>query len=245
MGGVALSREVVARVARAVADEGPAPGLRYMAHEDFAALRGALLVGLPAGESLWIFAYGSLLWNPCFPVAEERFGTARGWHRRFCLWLTRWRGTRAQPGLMLALDRGGSCRGVLYRIASENRQAALQSLLEREMGATPATNVPRWLAVDSEGQTIRAIAFVADPAGPAYAAPLPDEKLVPVLALAAGHLGSCADYLCEAISSLERRGIRDRNLWRLQAKVAAFIAGLPPGQPLPVYRREVDHACEG
>lgn len=242
---LALSDELVAKVSRPFDDEGPAPELQYLSDENLVALRKFLLADLPEGESLWIFAYGSLLWNPCFPVEEERIGTVHGWHRRFCFWLTRWRGTRERPGLMLALDRGGSCRGVLCRIALDKRDAAVDSLLQREMGPTPPTNVPRWVSVRSGNHRMRAIAFVADPSGPAYAAPLPDEKAVPVLALAAGHIGSCADYLRNAVSSLERRNIRDRNLWRLQARVAAYIAALDTGQPLPLCRPEVSHACEG
>lgn len=242
---LALSDELVARVSPPLEDEGPAPELRYLSDEDLAGLSKTLLADLPQDECLWIFAYGSLLWNPCFPIAEERVGTAHGWHRRFCLWLTRWRGTRERPGLMLALDRGGSCRGVLYRIAPEDRDAALDSLLWREMGATPPTNVPRWVSVRSGGETMRAIAFVADPSGPAYAARLPDDRVVPILALAAGHIGSCADYLQKAVQSLERHAIRDRNLWRLQGKVAAFIAACEAGDPLPRHEPEVRHACEG
>lgn len=240
-----LSEDLIAKVSRTLVDEGPAPDLRYMSDEDFTDLRKTLLAGLPDGESLWIFAYGSLLWDPCFPIAEKRIGTAHGWHRRFAMWLTRWRGTRDQPGLMLALDRGGSCRGILYRIPGDQHDGAIESLLWREMGATPPTNVPRWLTVRSGGEDIRAIAFVADPAGPAFAVKLPDEETVPVLALAAGHLGSCADYLRNTVTNLERYAIHDRNLWRLQGKVAAFIAALDLEQPLPTYPGTVSHACEG
>lgn len=242
---LALSDELVAKVSRQLEDAGPAPDLQYLSDEELVRLRQELLADLPDGEHLWIFAYGSLLWDPCFPIAEERVGTVHGWHRRFCLWLTRWRGTRERPGLMLALDRGGSCRGVLCRIAADKRGAALDSLLWREMGATPPTNVPRWVSVRSGSETVKAIAFVADPSGPAYAATLPDDKTVPVLALAAGHIGSCADYLHKTVRCLERHAIRDRNLWRLQGKVAAFIAACEVCDLLPNREPEVHHACEG
>ena len=72
-----------------------------------------LRVGLEAivqgreGHDLWVFAYGSLMWRPEFPVAERRLGTVRGFHRRFCLLQRRYRATPERPGLMLALDRGG------------------------------------------------------------------------------------------------------------------------------------------
>ena len=68
------------------------------------------------GSDLWVFAYGSLMWNPEFPVAERRIGTVRGFHRRFCLLQRRFRGTPDRPGFVLALDRGGLCRGVAFRL---------------------------------------------------------------------------------------------------------------------------------
>ena len=71
--------------------------------------------------------------------------TLSGWHRSFCLHIERWRGTRATPGLMMALDRGGSCRGVLYELPDENPLAQMERLLRREMTNKPPTNMPRWL----------------------------------------------------------------------------------------------------
>lgn len=240
-----LTDDLVARVARAHVDAGDTPELHYLAAADFLQIRTNLLSELPPGQDLWIFAYGSLLWNPCFAIAEEGHGTLHGWHRRFYFWLTRWQGTREQPGLMLSLDRGGCCRGVLFRIPPGGNDVAVDNLLQREMSATPPTNVPRWVTVRSGGEDIKAITFVADRAGPSYAAGVSERTSVAVLALAAGHVGSCADYLHQAVRSLESRKIRDRNLWRLQAKVAAFIAEIRPGEPLPILEKEIHHACEG
>jgi cation transport protein ChaC len=69
-------------------------------------------------SDVWIFAYGSLIWNPIFKFVEQRVGTIYGWHRRFCLWVPQGRGTPDNPGLVLGLDRGGSCCGIAYRIAA-------------------------------------------------------------------------------------------------------------------------------
>ena len=93
--------------------------------------------------------------------------------------------------------------------------------------------------------TVRAIAFVADRTGPAYAAGVSEEQTVEILALATGHIGSCADYLRRTVVQLERLNIRDAGLWRLQSKVAAHIAALPACQPQPIPTLEVRHACEG
>ena len=116
---IALTEDLLARIDHRIEDAGPASGLRSLEDRDYAAIRKQLLAARP--RDVWVFAYGSLLWNPCFEFVEERPATVHGWHRRFSLWLTRWRGTRERPGLMLALDRGGSCRGVVYRLLDRRR----------------------------------------------------------------------------------------------------------------------------
>ena len=95
---------------------------RTLSDEALAASLAATLARRPPGAGWWIFAYGSLLWNPLFPFAEARPATVRGYHRRFCLWSLASRGTTTQPGLVLGRDRGGSCHGVVYRLpARRNR----------------------------------------------------------------------------------------------------------------------------
>ena len=83
----------------------------------------ATLAQKPKGAGWWVFAYGSLLWNPLFPFAEARRATLRGLHRRFCLYSMASRGTRDEPGLVLGLDRGGACTGVVYRLPSPARRS--------------------------------------------------------------------------------------------------------------------------
>ncbi|TJW44316.1 MAG: gamma-glutamylcyclotransferase [Mesorhizobium sp.] len=206
---IALTEDLLARTERKIEDAGPAPGLRSLEDRDYFEIRRQLLAGRSRDGGVWVFAYGSLLWNPCFEFVEETPATVHGWHRRFSLWLTRWRGTRERPGLMLALDRGGSCRGAIYRIPDRDVDAAIDRLLRREMSANPPTNIPRWVSVRSAGRNLRAIAFVVDRTGPAYAAALPEQITVEILSLAAGHIGSCADYLRRTVVQLEARNIRD------------------------------------
>ena len=83
--------------------------------------------------SLWVFGYGSLIWNPGFPVAERRIATLEGWHRSFCMRSIHHRGTVERPGLVLALDRaeGAACTGVAFRVAPGAEAAALAGLRER------------------------------------------------------------------------------------------------------------------
>jgi len=218
-----LTPDKVALVHRVVADPGPDPALVYHTDADYRAAVEQILASHPNGEDIWIFAYGSLIWKPEVNHIEERIGTVRGWHRSFCLSLTRWRGTKDQPGLMMALDRGGQCKGVTYRLTSATAQAQLNKLFRREMSAKPPTNMPRWLNVAIGGQSVRAIAFVANRNGRGYIGKLSLEMTAERLSMACGHWGSGAEYLYNTIVQLEARGIRDRYLWHLQRLVAAQI----------------------
>lgn len=217
-----LTADLVALVERMEPDPGPEPGTADHTEAEFDALTGEVLSEYKP-EELWVFAYGSLIWNPEFKFLESRMATANGWHRSFCLKLTRWRGTRELPALMLALDRGGTCKGVAYRLPKEDHFGQIGLLLRREIDANPPTNVPRWISVKTEQGTVRALTFVAAPGGNAYAGTLPIEKVAHVLARAAGHWGSCAQYLFRTATMLEEHGIRDRNIWMIQGLVAKEI----------------------
>ena len=120
-----------------------------------------------AGADCWLFAYGSLVWNPLFPFEEKRVVTTHGYHRSFCLWSRINRGTLDRPGLVLGLDRGGRCRGVAYRIAADHAEKELRLVWRREM--LTGSYVPRWVKVSDGENQFRAIAFTINRAGPAYA----------------------------------------------------------------------------
>jgi cation transport protein ChaC len=222
MRALSLTEELVSRVERTEPDPGPDPGTTDHTREEFQALAVAFLVLRPPGD-LWLFAYGSLIWNPEFDHEESRRALARGWHRSFCLTLTRWRGTREVPALMLALDRGGSCAGLVYRLRETAPVTQVTKLLERELDGNPPTNVPRWIRVTTPSGPVTAMAFVADPKGRAYAGRLQLEQVAHIVARAAGHWGSSAQYAWRTIAKLEEFGIRDSSLWRLQTLVAAEI----------------------
>lgn len=219
---LSLTAELVALVERTEPDPGPEPGTDEHTDEDLAALAHDVLARHPGGP-LRVFAYGSLIWAPEFEVRQASRGRVQGWHRSFCLKLTRWRGTRELPALMMALDRGGSCAGVVYEVETDDTHAQVVRLLERELDGKPATNVPRWLTAETPEGPVAALAFVIDPAGPAYAGRLPLDEVARITARAAGHWGSAAIYLQRTVAHLEENGIRDRNLWRLQRMVADQI----------------------
>jgi glutathione-specific gamma-glutamylcyclotransferase len=201
---------------------GADPTVRILTDEERAASIAETFGPKLGSEDVWVFAYGSLMWNPTFLYAERRIGIIRGYHRRFCLWTTLGRGTTTNPGLMLALEPGGACRGVAFRIAAAEAVHEVDLIWRREMIA--ASYIPRWVEVATKTERLRAVAFVMDRGHERYAGKLPEERLVPVIANACGRLGTCADYLFETVAHLEELGIRDAPLTRLRDRVATARA---------------------
>jgi cation transport protein ChaC len=214
----------IERVHREVQDAGLAPGAELHTDADYDRWVEAILKTHPDRSArTWLFAYGSLIWKPELEHVREQLGSARGWHRAFCFRMVRFRGTPEQPGLMMALDRGGQCRGVLYQLPDANLAGQLGRLFRREFTYKPANSVPRWVTVETAAGALPALTFVMNRASPLYAGRLPLEEVAGTLAGACGHWGTGAEYLLNTVSHLEERGIRDRNLWRLQRMVADRI----------------------
>lgn len=202
----------------------PPSGMRAATPEDHARAIDILLGPDASRDEVWIFAYGSLIWKPACAFVEMRTGLVRGWHRAFCLgWNNRFRGSDANPGLMLALDRGGACNGVLYRLPPDRIEDAMIRLLEREMGWIPTPFPPRWVNVRSGERTIRALTFCIDRNSGRYVSGLSIEEIADVLSTAVGSRGSMAEYLFATVQHLEEMGIHDPHLWRLQQLVAERI----------------------
>ena len=175
----------------------------------------------PSGEDFWVFGYGSLMWHPGFPHLEVRKGHLYGFHRHFCLYSHNYRGTPECPGLVLGLDRGGSCRGLVYRVPAAEAEEAMDYLYEREMNT--GAYAPRWLEVRSEVRTaskpeteaVSAIAFVVDPAHKQYAGRLSLERTLDYVLQGHGERGPCVEYLENTVHHLRALGLRDRSLERL------------------------------
>jgi cation transport protein ChaC len=198
-----------------------------MGEADYDQLTDEILREHPAGEDLWIFAYGSLMWRPACEIDGQEAARLNGWHRKFCIRVSRWRGTPDNPGLMMALDRGGSCRGVVQRLSAKTARDRLGQLLRRETTSKQhPTNRPRWVGVDAGSRRRHAIVFAVVRSSPFYSGDLSLEDTAAILARAVGHWGSGAEYLLNTVRQLENLGIHDRNLWRLQELVAARIAGV-------------------
>ncbi|HTO69409.1 MAG TPA: gamma-glutamylcyclotransferase [Myxococcota bacterium] len=195
-------------------------GLVVTTPEFRAASLAATLERVGPGEDVWVFGYGSLMWNPAFRHAERVAGRVPGWHRRFCLWNTFGRGTPDKPGLMLALERGGSCAGVGFRVPAAEVRPELALLWNREM--LSGSYLPRWVRLATPERTVDAVTFVANRAHERYAGRLPPERIAELLARAAGPLGASREYLEQTVAALERDGVRDGEMHALLRSVQAL-----------------------
>jgi cation transport protein ChaC len=203
------------------------PQLRRMVLPDAertASLR-ATLAGAPKNRDVWVFGYGSLIWNPAFHFVEKRTARIHGYHRRFCLWSPLGRGTTDNPGLMLGLDRGGACHGVIFRIAEEAVESELDILWRREMFT--GAYCPTWISARHHGESVPAIAFIINRDNVRYAGRLPDDKVAHHIATASGPMGACRDYLFETVEHLSELGIRDRRLEAMAARVRGYREPAP------------------
>ncbi len=178
---------------------------------------------------VWLFAYGSLVWNPVLEFDERLVATAHGWHRSFCLSSRVNRGTPEKPGLVLGLDRGGRCTGVAYRIPERAAEQELRLLWRREM--LLGSYAPRWVLVTHGARTLRALAFVVRRGRSGYAGRLPAETIVERLLHARGRIGTGIDYLRQTIDGLAAIGIRDPNLMHIDALIRARLGEDEPHRP--------------
>lgn len=217
-----LTEELVRFVHREVADTGPPPGFVLFTESGYDVYLEEILRQRPPGP-VRVFSYGSLIWKPAFAPAAVARATAIGWQRSFCLKQMRFRGTPEQPGLMMQIDEGGSCDGVIQEVEPSREWADLSALWRREMTVNPPSNLPRWIDVECEGRPLRALTFTANHASPIYAGKIADETVAEILSVACGHWGSGAEYLRQTVLALETHGIRDPHLWALQEKVAELI----------------------
>ncbi len=224
MRALTLTSAHIARIHRALDDCGVAPGSELHTEAEYDDWVARIMAAHPdRARPTRLFAYGSLIWKPEIEHTGEQVGVARGWHRAFCLRIVRFRGTPEQPGLMMALDRGGQCRGVLFDLPDKDLEGQLGKLFRREFTYKPVNSMPRWIKVETASGEVPALAFVMNRASPRYAGRLPAEEVADVLSRACGHWGTGAEYLLNTVSHLEAKGIHDSSLWRLQKLVAERI----------------------
>lgn len=198
--------------------------IQPLSDEERNASRQRVLASAPS-DAVWVFAYGSLIWNPAFEFAERRTGRIHGYHRRYCILSQTGRGSPEAPGLMLGLDRGGSCQGVAYRIAPEKVDEELEIIWSREMVANGYD--PRWVRVRTGDGPVYAIAFIVKRDFDRYTEKMPEEEMAALIATASGWLGSCAEYLHNTVAHLDELGLNDAQMTRLDHRVRALRKNTP------------------
>lgn len=174
-------------------------------------------------QDVWLFGYGSLIWNPAFQFAERRCATAHGFHRSFCLQTHLGRGSPEVPGLTLGLDRGGCCRGVAFRIPRDAAEEELEIVWRREMVSD--AYIPRWLTLSTDHGRIKAIGFVMNRAHERYVGDMGEEEAAQTIERAEGFLGPCAEYLFNTVDHLDELGMPDKGLTRLRNRVSEIRKG--------------------
>ncbi len=179
----------------------------------------------PKGEPMWVFAFGSLMWNPCFSYDAKAPALLKGYDRKFHIWTTRARGTPDNPGLGLCLeDCCGMCRGIAYRLVEDDIEDAWERLWEREMGS--GIYKATWVAVETEeyGRVV-ALTFVVNRHHSHYAGPMPTDHMAEIMAGAKGTYGLCRDYLAGTIEEMRKLDVIDPDLETLLARIDALEQG--------------------
>jgi cation transport protein ChaC len=169
---------------------------------------------LPPGD-LWVFGYGSLMWNPGFEYVHAAPALLRGYHRAFCVYSLNYRGTPEHPGLVLGLNRGGACRGIAFRVAEEKVSGVLAELWAREMPRLVYR--PKLVPIESQDARVHALTFIADPSHENYAGRLELDHVAETIASCCGARGPNIEYLANTIRHLDALGINEprlRQLWR-------------------------------
>ena len=213
-----LSHERFAELDAQAEADGWSPGWR-MAHDAREANRHAVLSGR-LNQDLWVFAYGSLIWDPGVEVEEYRRGTLAGWRRRFCLRIEGARATRERPGLMAALDEGCLCDGVVLRIPAALVDQETDYMWRREMFA--GAYRPGFQEVATPQGTVEALVFVVEPDNRRYAPGIALNEAAGMIAAAEGDYGPNFDYLDLLVRNLDELGIKDDEVRQLHALAAQY-----------------------
>lgn len=199
-------------------------------HDDIAPSRPAVrrdpLVELPAGD-IWVFAYGSLMWRPGFPHTRAARAHIHGYHRDLCVWSWVHRGTRAHPGLVLGLDRGGSCVGIAHRVDAAEREAVTEYLYARELVTNVYIPAVRRIRIDGEGAA-PALVFVVDRCHRQYAGRVGSALAAETVRAARGESGANIEYFTNTMAHLGELGIHCPRLDRIRRALAS------PGEDAPL-----------
>ena len=191
----------------------------------------SVLASLKPGEDLWVFGYGSLMWNPVFEFEEQCDAVLNGFHRSFCLYSHHYRGTFDNPGLVLGLDQGGDCRGSAFRIAAHMVRDVVAYLNEREL--VSYDYLPRYLDITiTQGGTeaqVRSYTFIADTVSEQYAGGLNVDQKASLIMNAQGIAGLNRDYLINTVRHMDDTGFGDPDLLALLDQVERLTGMIDMG----------------
>lgn len=184
-----------------------------------------------ARGSLWVFGYGSLMWNPGFSYSERSIARLQGYHRALCIQSTHYRGTLARPGLVFGLDRGGVCDGVAFEVPAGDAETVLAALRQRELiyGVYREARVPVTLRTP-DLRTVDAVTYIAERAHPTFAGPCHPLRQARIIRGARGIAGTNLAYVVNTLAHLASLGVRDRDIERIGAMASVFAVrtGLRP-----------------
>jgi len=190
-------------------------------------------------EDFWVFAYGSLMWRPGFSYLERVSARLYGAHRALCVLSHVHRGTPERPGLVLGLDRGGTCRGIAYRTRAKDRDATVAYLREREQVTAVYRETVRTVLLDGDAmRRVQALCFMVDRSHPQYAGELDLASQLHYVRQGHGRSGANRDYVLATVKELEALGFRDRDLHLLAERLhgvheAHGTGAAPRSGPLP------------
>ena len=171
-------------------------------------------------DDMWVFGYGSLIWQPGFEFIESVRGTLHGFARSFCMWSVHYRGSRRSPGLVLALKRlpGSLCKGLTFRVAANQSDAVLKALRERELVASAYRE--EWQTVElDDDRSVLAVCYVVDTDHELYSGNLSIEQQADIIGRSRGERGHNREYLIRTFERLESLGIVDPDLVELVGMV--------------------------
>ncbi len=172
----------------------------------------------------WVFGYGSLMWRPGFEYVESEPALIRGFHRALCVFSFVHRGTAECPGLVLGLDRGGSCHGMAFRIETARWEEALAYLRAREQVTRVYIEAQKSVTLRHSGRVVQATTYLLDRSNRQYAGKLAAEEALRFIRQGRGISGDCTDYVFHTLAHLREMNIHDPKLEELGQRLSAQAA---------------------
>ncbi len=205
---IGLSREIIVDgLVHKLAKARDGKNSNILSSEDLVISRQKYIPDNYEGPDIWVFGYGSLIWNPLMKYSTQEKVKIYGYHRKFCLWTKIGRGTPEYPGLILGLINGGSVEGIAFKISSKNAVRELDLLWKREM--LNNSYEPKWLKVFSKNKQMQALTFVVKKDCPNYAKINDHQEVSKIISNAKGYIGPCSQYLFETHNALKKLKIND------------------------------------